>query len=424
MLQPITYLELQKATIKQLSEATERSISVSSIPRRKKVILKLTASNADSRVDCVTPNSEVINCPLKTTKHLSNHISPDTILLDSKNKEILDLPRIASVHGSCCQEDELAYEEAAQNPKRHSERHVNFIKDITGYSNWMSALATTYPLKEVTELIGHKQPVYTFQADALRIISGCKNGVIRIWDSKTGRPVKKVIAHSGAINSLQFDGCKIVTGGWDNFVKIFCVSSLQCLSVLQGHTDSVTSVFFNKDHLISVSLDKTIRVYLPSHELQHPVLYSCEHVLIGHESGITHGDMDDRAILTGSLDNTIRTWCSKFYNPVRVIHCGGEILHFTLDKELILASTANKRLVFIDRAREVPSHSISTGDNNVNFIWLYGSRFLTGDTTGDIKEWDLPSGAILRTLYGAFRTNILHTSKPDSNNELFLRSCY
>lgn len=395
----ITETELSKL---DLERADLRS-SVSSTPRKIKASLK--HSPGSSINGSVTPSTEAGNSPLKIGSariHSVNHTSETIPLETDYNEEIIDVPRIASIHGSCCQEDELAYEEVTHKPKRHSERHVNFVKDITGYSNWMSALATTYPLKEVSELVGHKQPVYTFQADSLRIISGCKNGVIRIWDSKTGRPVKKITAHSGAINSLQFDGHKIVTGGWDNFVKIFSVSSLQCLSVLKGHTDSVTRSFFNKHHLISVSLDKTIRVYLPktTDDSSKTVCYTCEHVLTGHEAGITHGDMDDRSILTGSLDTTIRIWCSKFYSATRVIHCGGEILHFTIDQGLILASTSHQRLVFIDRKKEVPSHTISTGSHNVNFIWLYGSRFITGDTAGEVKEWDLPSGALLRILYG------------------------
>lgn len=311
------------------------------------------------------------------------------------------LNRISSVHASCCLEDEIAYEEAFP-PKQHSEKHAKFIQDITGYTACISALATTYPLKSVDELLGHKQAVHTFQADALRLISGCGSGMIRIWDIRTGRPVKKVMAHNGAVNSLQFDGNKVVTGGWDTFVKVFSVYSLRLYCVLSGHTESVTTVFFNKTHLISTSLDKTLRVYVPN-ATQNPdqvVTYSCEQVIVGHEAGITHGDMDAEFIYSSSLDQTIRLWSAKFYNPVRVIHCGAEIRHFTFNDKLIIAATDNKRLLFADRREETPSHHILTGDFVVNYIWLYGSRFITGDTGGLVNEWDLPSGAMLRTLHG------------------------
>ena len=320
-------------------------------------------------------------------------------LVPPQDPDDLGVIRVASVHGSCCQDDELAYEETFPSPKRHSQRHVAFVKDLTGYSNWMSALAMTYPLREVTELVGHKQPVFCFQADALRIISGCNNGVIRIWDAKTGRPLKKAVAHKGAVNSLQFDGHKVVTGGWDTMVKIFSVSTLRCLAVLPGHTDSVTRVIFDKRHLLSFSLDRTVRVHLPQGGLSS---YACEHVIFGHEAGITHGDMDGEHILTGSLDHTIRVWCARFYNPIRVVHCGAPIVHFTFEQGLILASTTDARLLFVDRRREVPSHSISAGEYTVNFTWIYGSRFITGDTAGLVKEWDLPSGALLRVLHGHY----------------------
>ena len=310
------------------------------------------------------------------------------------------IDRVASVHASCCLEDEIAYEEVFPS-KQHSEKHAKFIKDLTGYTACISEV--TYPLKSVDELTGHKQAVYTFQADALRLISGCGTGVLRIWDIRTGRPVKKTTAHNGAINSLQFDGHKIVTGGWDTFVKIFCVISLRCYSVLSGHSDSVTKVFFDKTHLISTSLDKTLRVYLPNTTESSDKIetsYTCEHVMMGHEAGITHGDMDQDTIYSGSLDHTIRLWCAKYYNPIRTIHCGAEICHFTFDQNLIIASTENKRLLFIDRRKEVPSHHILCGDYAVNYIWLYGCRFITGDTSGLVREWDLPSGAVLRILNG------------------------
>ena len=309
------------------------------------------------------------------------------------------ISRVASVHASCCLEDEIAYEEVLV-PKQHSEKHANFIKDLAGYSVCISALASTYPLKSVDEMLGHKQAVYTFQADAVRLISGCGAGILRIWDVRTGRPVKKTTAHNGAINSLQFDGHKVVTGGWDTFVKIFSVSSLRCYSVLRGHSDSVTTVFFDKTHLISGSLDKTLRVYLPNNTDTIVTSYTCEHVIVGHEAGITHGDMDQNTIYSGSLDHTIRLWCAKSYIPIRTIHCGAEICHFTFDQELIVASTDNKRLLFIDSTKEVPSHHILCGDSVINYIWLYGTRFITGDSEGLVKEWDLPSGSMLRILHG------------------------
>ena len=341
----------------------------------------------------ITPSTQGL--PSTRSQGISGHLNDNTILDES-------IPRVASVHASCCLEDEIAYEENFP-PKQHSEKHARFIEDVTGYTACISALATTYPLKSVNELVGHKQAVYTFQADSLRLISGCGTGILRIWDIRTGRPVKKTTAHNGAINSLQFDGHKIVTGGWDTFVKIFSVISLRCYSVLTGHTDSVTTVFFNKTHLISTSLDKTLRVYQPSTRESPDKIatsYTCDHVIMGHEAGIIHGDMDQETIYSASLDHTIRLWCAKNYNPIRTIHCGVEIRHFTFDQNLIIASTENKLLLFIDRRKEVPSHHILCGDFAVNYIWLYGSRFITGDVGGLVKEWDLPSGAMLRILHG------------------------
>jgi len=231
------------------------------------------------------------------------------------------------------------------------------------------------------------------QFDALRIISGCKEGVIRLWDAKTGRPVRKLQVHQGAITSLQFDGFKLITSSWDQTVKVFNMTDFTCEATLRGHTESVTKVMFDKQKIVSLSVDKTMRIW-------DKESYECTDMCEGHEGPITGGDMDSETIITCSEDMTVRLWNSTYYHCVRIIQCVEALSCVTVDQELILMGTLTGRLLFTTKSMVAPSHHIPAHEGRVNCLWLYGTRLLTGGADGLVKEWDLPTGSLLRILNG------------------------
>jgi WD40 repeat protein len=92
-----------------------------------------------------------------------------------------------------------------------------------------------------------------------------REGEIKVWDAKTGKPGKSLLGHLDDIESLAIskDGKFIASASRDNTVKIWDAGSGKDIQTLKGHNDAVTSVSFSPDgkQVVTTSLDKTVRVW-------------------------------------------------------------------------------------------------------------------------------------------------------------------
>ncbi len=113
-----------------------------------------------------------------------------------------------------------------------------------------------------------------FSPNSKHIVSGSRDGTVRIWDAATGEPIgKALIGHTKSVNAVAFspNGKRIVSGSSDylrtnkdNTVRIWDAATGQPIGQpLKGHTDVVKSVAYSPDgkRIVSGSEDKTIRVW-------------------------------------------------------------------------------------------------------------------------------------------------------------------
>ena len=56
---------------------------------------------------------------------------------------------------------------------------------------------------------------------------GTADGMVRLWDLRSGQVGRSLVGHTGPITSLQFDDMKLVTGSLDRSIRVSC-----CLSLL------------------------------------------------------------------------------------------------------------------------------------------------------------------------------------------------
>ncbi len=72
---------------------------------------------------------------------------------------------------------------------------------------------------------GHTAPVFTavFHPDGLRIASGGRDRVIRIWDPSNGEEMAHLPGHTNYVFSLAFspDGSTLVSGSGDHTVRLW-----------------------------------------------------------------------------------------------------------------------------------------------------------------------------------------------------------
>jgi WD40 repeat protein len=163
--------------------------------------------------------------------------------------------------------------------------------------------------KKGRTLTGHAGPVLrvAISADGRTLVSGSKDCTIKVWDLSRGKEVCTFTSHTNPVEcvAISADGQTLVSGGSGKTIKVWDLPKGEELRTLAGHTDTVTSVVISADGqtLVSVSGDKTIKVWnLSKGELVR--------TLTGHTDCVTSVAIsaDGQRLFSGSKDHTIKVW--------------------------------------------------------------------------------------------------------------------
>jgi WD40 repeat protein len=104
-----------------------------------------------------------------------------------------------------------------------------------------------------------------FSADLSRLVTGHPDGLVRIWDTRTGNLVTELPGHAGPVYSLAFspDESRIASGSDDATVRLRDPLRGEDLLVLTDHDDYVYALSFAPDgaSLASGSGDGTVRIF-------------------------------------------------------------------------------------------------------------------------------------------------------------------
>lgn len=92
------------------------------------------------------------------------------------------------------------------------------------------------------------------------LATGTKDGVVRLWDLRSGKVVRTLEGHTGAITSLQFDALNLVTGSTDRSVRIWDLRT-GTISDVFAYEHAITSLHFDLDKIIISNNEPTIKVY-------------------------------------------------------------------------------------------------------------------------------------------------------------------
>jgi len=101
--------------------------------------------------------------------------------------------------------------------------------------------------------------------DGTRLASGGSEGIIRIWNGRTGRQLLEFPGHAGEINQIAWspDGKRLATGTDEKAVQIWDPESGAEITRFPGHTNRVYSVVWSPDgqELLSAGDDAVIRLW-------------------------------------------------------------------------------------------------------------------------------------------------------------------
>jgi len=290
-----------------------------------------------------------------------------------------------------------------------------------------------------------------FSLDGSMIVSGSKDGTVRIWhmDSEDDRPTYVNIYtstdHTGAVNCVAYSphgeqvasarsdetirlwnpltgescilsghqggvlcvayspkGDQIVSGSTDFTVRLWNVETGDCTYTFNGHGDEVWSIAFSPcgDQIASAGNDKTIRLWdMGSRE--------CSHILEGHTNKVNDvlysvkGDQ----IISGSSDGTVRVWdvqsgtCRhRMTGHGREVNC----IAYSPKDGHVASGGADEKVRLWDVSIGGSGHISSGHSQKISDVRCSPKGDLIASCSLDrtIRLWDAKTGTCLGTLRG------------------------
>jgi WD40 repeat protein/tRNA A-37 threonylcarbamoyl transferase component Bud32 len=239
-----------------------------------------------------------------------------------------------------------------------------------------------------------------FNQDASRCVAGCSDGVVRVFETATGRELD-VYGHP-QVDCVALDptGNWVVSGGRDKEVRLRSVSNKEDL-VFKGHLNAVSDISFNRSgsHIASAGWDGTVRIWDAASFQENRVVYRG-----GEVNGVSIVP-NSSIILIANGDGTVVKWdvlkqreALSFEAHKSKATCvaindqGTRIVSGGADRIARIWNAVDGELLFELRGHEGDISSVAFG--------LNGTRVVSGSDDGTVKTWDSLSGNELATLIG------------------------
>jgi WD40 repeat protein len=247
--------------------------------------------------------------------------------------------------------------------------------------------------------------VCAFSPDGSRVVSGSRDGVLKIWDARSGECLQTLSGHGSSVQSVAYacDGNRVVSGSDDATLKVWDARSGECLQTLSGHSREVSSVAYAPDcsRVASGSDDCTLKIW-DAHSGE------CLQTLFGkNNSGVRSVAYapDGCRVAAGSHDGTLKIWDALSGECLQTMHGHSRTLRslaYAPDSNRV-ASGGDDLMLTIWDARSGECLQTLSGHSSWVLSVAYapdGTRVASGSADLTLKIWDARSGECLQTLSG------------------------
>ncbi|KAF2102417.1 WD repeat-containing protein [Rhizodiscina lignyota] len=199
------------------------------------------------------PPSSMQDCPLFTLEaHVAEvtalHFRGDTLVSGSADKTLRqwDLQK-----GRCVQTLDVLWAAAQASTLAPSTVSTSDSAAATAGSGWAK---TGRYMDAEADFVGALQ---VFDA---ALACGTADGMVRLWDLRSGQVHRSLVGHTGPVTSLQFDDVFLVTGSADRSVRIW---DLRTGSIFDAYAYAlpITSMMFDARRIVCAAGEDVVKVY-------------------------------------------------------------------------------------------------------------------------------------------------------------------
>ncbi|GMF02715.1 unnamed protein product [Ambrosiozyma monospora] len=146
--------------------------------------------------------------------------------------------------GHCMQTIDVLWASSMMNS------HIGSIADFGSTSSWQprAPVSSDYPF------IGALQ---SFDA---ALASGTSDGMVRLWDLRSGEVIRKLVGHTGPVTCLQFDDRNLTSGSADRSVRIWDLRTGGILDSF-AYDSPIKSLQFDSSRIVCTTNQNVVKVY-------------------------------------------------------------------------------------------------------------------------------------------------------------------
>ncbi len=269
--------------------------------------------------------------------------------------------------------------------------HTNWVNDVAFSQSGFTALSGSADGSVILWNIDGGQPILQLQHDDIEIytirytldelgfLTGSSDGALRLWTFEAGQPIRRFDGHTDRVTGISFnsDGTKIVTSSQDDSIILWDFNTGNILQRYLGHTDRVYDIAFSplaNGQFLSAGWDRTLRLWDTQSGAQavHITTHNTEARSLAISS-------DGQYVASGSEHGEIRIWNVDTPNEnsnggLQVLTLQGTDCDADVEADADPTAFAVRDLVF-------------TPD---------GETLISGSRDGEIREWDVETGALVR----------------------------
>jgi len=296
------------------------------------------------------------------------------------------------------------------------QRHYARLRQAPDYThNWKRVYLRhragepgTRWLEEYTSvaLRAHKTPIRCVAVHNSRVLAGCDDKRIRIWELKKGKTKDSLRGHTASVLCLHVFGDRAISGSADHSLRVWDLHSRKCIRTISSHTAAVNALAYDESDSVLYSADERGAVCLRSLSADHTRVLSPPDAERGPIRAL-HRDHAQQRLWSVSARGLVSLWDARSAQPeVRRFHsAGGELRSLTYSSYCDLLATGGEDSVVrlfdpgSGRAVGEMAHRLAGWQSAANSA-LHAERHhlvaFGGD--GHMRVYDLHSGVCERSV--------------------------